>query len=67
VPAPGPGGAFFTRPELRVYATFATWNSAARNAGIVGQGPACNSSTTTSVFDCDTNGFTFGAQAETWF
>jgi maltoporin len=67
VPATGAGGAFFTRPELRLYGTYATWNTAAKNAGIVGQSSCATSNTSTSVFDCDTNGFNFGAQVETWF
>jgi maltoporin len=67
MPAAGPGGAFFTRPELRLFATFASWNKAAQNAGAVGQANACNAATSTSAFKCDTNGFTFGAQVETWW
>jgi maltoporin len=66
-PAPGPAGAFFTRPELRVFATYAKWNDAAQDAGIVGQGAACDEATITSAFGCDTHGFTFGAQLETWW
>lgn len=66
-PPPGPGGAFFTRPELRVFGTWAWWNKAARNGGIVGQGTCEATGTSTSGFGCDTNGFTFGAQVETWW
>ena len=54
-PAPGPAGAFFTRPELRAFVTFATWNDAAE--GLVGGTP----------FATDQAGVTFGAQVETWF
>jgi maltoporin len=67
VPPPGPGGAYFTRPALRLFLTWATWNKAAQNAGIVGQGANCDSATSTSAFKCDTNGVTFGAQAEAWW
>ena len=65
--APGPGGSYFTRPVLRLFATIAAWNDAAQGAGIVGQGAACNAATTTSPFGCDKAGFTFGAQAEAWY
>jgi maltoporin len=63
----GPGGAYFTRPVLRLFATIAAWNDAAQRAGIVGQAPACNATTTTSPFGCDKAGFTFGAQVEAWY
>jgi maltoporin len=67
VPPPGPGGAYLTRPELRLFVTWATWNKAAQNAGIAGQGAACDSATSTSAFKCDTNGITAGAQVEAWW
>jgi maltoporin len=66
-PAPGPGGAFFVRPELRVFATVAGWNDASQNAGIVGQSASCVEATSTSAFGCDKTGVTFGAQLETWW
>jgi maltoporin len=67
MPAAGPGGAFFTRPELRLFATWANWNKAAQNAGIFSQN-ACNTGgTSTGAFKCDTNGLTFGAQVEAWW
>lgn len=66
-PPPGPGGAYFTRPSLRLFLTYAAWNTATRDAGFAGQTPACDSATSTSPFKCDTNGVTFGAQAETWW
>jgi maltoporin len=71
--APGPGGSYFTRPVLRLFATLATWNDAARRAGgVAGQPAGATCSTTgvgasTSPFGCDTNGFTFGAQVEAWY
>lgn len=67
VPPPGPGGAYLTRPEMRLFVTWATWNKAAQNAGIVGQGANCDSATSTSAFKCDTNGITAGAQVEAWW
>jgi len=63
----GPGGAYFTRPVLRLFATVAAWNDAAQRSGIVGQSAACNAVTTTSAFGCDKAGFTFGAQVEAWY
>ncbi len=56
------GGTFWSRPELRVFATYATWNGAARTAG----GTTNCGGSGTNPFPCDTH-FTFGAQAETWW
>jgi maltoporin len=64
-PAPAKDGAFFTRPELRIFGTYASWNGAAQQAGILGQG-GCPG-TTSDVFQCDDHGLTFGAQLETWW
>jgi len=64
---PGPGGTYFTRPVLRAFLTYANWNTAAQNGGIVGQAAGCVASTTTSPFGCDTNGLSFGAQVEAWY
>ena len=64
---PGPGGTYFTRPVLRAFLTYANWNTAAQNAGIVSQSAGCVASTTTSPFGCDTNGVSFGAQVEAWY
>ena len=50
-----PRGGFFTRPELRAFATFAVWSDSLK--GAIGS-PAY----------ADKNyGFIFGVQAETWF
>lgn len=67
VPPPGPGGAYFTRPEIRLFVTYAAWNDAAQDAGMAGQNAACDVNTTTSPFGCDKNGLTFGAQLEAWW
>ena len=48
----GPG--FFDRPQLRLFATHAMWNQAARNAGLTGTSSANNSTT-------------YGVQAEVWW
>jgi maltoporin len=58
-PAISAGEAFTSRPELRLFYTFATWNDAARIAGIDSGGIY---STTDK-----TSGSTFGLHAETWF
>ncbi|MFC7332665.1 maltoporin [Rhodocista pekingensis] len=49
------GGEFFDRPQLRLFVTYADWNRAARDAGLVGAG------------DGDTHDITFGAQIEAWW
>jgi maltoporin len=58
MPPPGPGGAYLTRPELRLFATWATWNDAARtqDGGIAAASAGFGSA-----------GMTVGAQVETWF
>jgi maltoporin len=68
-PPPGPGGAYYTRPELRLFVTYASWNKAmASNLqgwnSVYYSGPNGGPS---SVFATDTSGLTFGAQVETWF
>lgn len=52
-----PAADFWARPELRVFATLAGWNSAVNNAG--GTGGA--------AFAGDNVGATFGVQAESWW
>jgi maltoporin len=66
-PAPGPGGAFFTRPELRIFATYASWNTESQQAGIFGQGACPTNTAPGQVYGCDKNGLTFGAQVESWW
>jgi len=61
----GPGGAYFTRPELRFFVTYASWNDAAKAQGIFGQG-GCPG-TEGATFKCDANGITVGAQMEAWW
>ena len=50
-----PRGGFFTRPELRAFATFAVWSDELK--GAIGGTPYANQN----------YGFIFGVQAETWF
>jgi maltoporin len=54
-PQIGAGRKFFSRPVLRVFATYANWSNGIR--GFVGGVP----------FKDRTNGFTYGVQAETWW
>lgn len=61
----GPGGAYFTRPELRFFLTYASWNDVAKAAGVFGQG-GCPG-TEGPTFKCDANGITVGLQGEVWF
>jgi maltoporin len=50
-----PRGGFFTRPELRAFATFAVWSKSLE--GAIG----------TPAYANKNYGFIFGVQAETWF
>ena len=54
-PQIGAGRKFFSRPVLRVFATYASWSDGLR--GFVGGVP----------FQDRTRGLTYGVQAETWF
>jgi len=54
-PQIGAGRLFFSRPVLRVFATYGNWSNGFR--GFVGGIP----------FQNKTNGFTYGVQAETWW
>jgi maltoporin len=54
------GGNFWSRPELRLFVTYASWNTAAQTAAGAG-GIAGN------AFGSDTNGVTAGAQLEAWW
>ena len=67
VPAPGASGAYFTRPNVRLFLTYASWDKGAQAQNIVGQGSCAATGTSTSVFGCDTHGLTFGAQVESWW
>jgi len=67
-PPAGMGGAYFTRPELRVFATYAGWNKPSQTSGIFGQGACPGGGTGTGLlFKCDTSGLSFGAQVESWW
>ncbi|HEU4382489.1 MAG TPA: carbohydrate porin [Anaeromyxobacteraceae bacterium] len=66
-PPPGPGGAYFTRPEFRVFLTYASWNDAAQRDGIFGQTACATGGTVNGVYGCEKNGITFGAQIESWW
>ena len=68
-PAPGPGGAFFTRPELRIFATYASWNDASQQgtSAMFGQSACPTNLAQGQVYGCEKSGITFGAQAEAWW
>jgi maltoporin len=53
---------FMSRPELRAYYTYATWNQAARQAAADGTGLASD-----GAFGGDHEGANFGIQLETWW
>jgi maltoporin len=55
------GRTFWARPALRLFATYADWNDAARDAG----GGVAGGST--GVFGDSTDGWTAGIQAEAWW
>jgi maltoporin len=52
---------FLSRPELRLFVTFAQWNEAARIAGVD------SGRIYTDVYPQFLSGFIFGMQAETWW
>lgn len=71
-PSPGPGGTFWTRPELRLFVTYAAWNDAAQTdrvdaGGIFGQGTCEATGVSTGIYGCDKSALTFGAQLEAWW
>lgn len=56
------GPAFMTRPEVRLYYTYAQWNRAAQEAAEPG-----DTLSETGVFDASRHGSNFGVQLETWW
>ena len=62
-----PGGGYFTRPELRIFATCAVWtNSLKGTTTPVGEGG--NTSGAVPPYNGNTNqGWLFGSQMEIWF
>lgn len=53
------GNSFWSRPVLRAYYTYATWNNAARGADFKG--------IANGTFGTNTNGSTIGVQVEAWW
>jgi len=53
---------FWARPELRLYYTYAQWNSAAQAAAATG-----TSLSNTGAFGADTHGANYGVQVEAWW
>ena len=66
-PPAGPGGRFFTRPEMRLFVTYASWNTESQQAGIFGQGACPANTAAAQVYGCEKSGVTFGAQVESWW
>ncbi len=54
------GRGFFDRPQIRAFVTYAKWNDAARDAGLV----TFNSRSQPTP---DTDGLSFGVQTEIWW
>lgn len=54
--------AYWSRPELRLFYTYAHWNKAAQNAAAPG-----DALSTTGTFGSSRSGSTVGLQLETWF
>lgn len=56
------GWAFFNRPELRLFYTYARWNRAAQSAAATG-----GALSTTGPYGSDRDGSTYGVQLEHWW
>ena len=56
------GKGFMTRPELRLYYTYAQWNRAAQTAAV-----ADTALSDSGAFGRDLHGSNFGVQLETWW
>lgn len=56
------GRGFWSRPELRVFVTYAKWNDAAQRAATSG-----SALSRTGVFGGRVHGISYGVQVETWF
>lgn len=63
------GTGFFTRPQLRLFYTYAKWNDAARDNGYFGTvtGTWTAQNVGGSAYLTQTSGSTYGAQAEIWW
>lgn len=59
-----PEKGFWSRPQLRFFATYAKWNDAAQLAAGT---DVNNPLSVNGMFGSKTNGMTFGAQAEAWW
>jgi maltoporin len=57
-----PDSGFWSRPQLRLFATYAKWNTAAQQAA-----SALDALSTTGAFGSQTHGMTVGAQVEAWW
>ena len=59
----------YTRPELRFFVTYGSWNTAASQTTLGGPGGGTGAATSLGqgAFGTDTSGASFGAQYEIWF
>jgi len=60
------GRGFWTRPELRLFYSYNTWNDKARD-GVFGPGNGMIAGGTSGPFGSDTNGAVWGFQVEAWW
>ena len=56
------GGGYYSRPELRVFYTSASWNTAAQTAATAG-----DPLSSTGVFGTNKSGSVIGLTAESWW
>lgn len=61
------GRGFWSRPELRLFYTYARWNDAARVAAEGSSDPAVATLSSTGVFGAQNSGSTIGLQFEAWW
>ena len=54
---------FWTRPQLRAFATYASWDSKFKAADVTGWNPI----TSDPTLKTEKSGFTYGVQMESWF
>lgn len=57
------GGTYWSRPELRLFVTYASWNDAAQAASLANNGAGIAS----GAFGTNKSGATVGAQVEAWW
>jgi maltoporin len=61
------GGTYWSRPELRLFVTYATWNDAAQAASLASEVANRGSGIANGAFGSAKSGATVGAQVEAWW